>query len=102
MSVLKRGNVKDIFHNAGVKRVSGTAISLLDAAVERLVIDIADNCKVAYPDTLIESIYIVRISDARDGWSLILDEAMIPDIILQQLMKDVPLPDDLDEEPQEE
>ena len=98
MTILKRGKVKELFHDAGIKRLNPNIITMLDEAVERIVERIADSCATVYPDQLLESIYLVRMCDAQGGWMISFDEKMIPDVDIKQLVRDLPLPDDLDED----
>ena len=98
MSLLKRGRIKEIFHDAGIKRVSPNVILQLDAIIERTVEQIAEAAAHAYPDQLLDGGLLQRLSLSHGGWTLTLDKAVIDEKTLDELVAEEQLPDDLDDE----
>ena len=64
--ILKKSVVRDIFHSAGIKRLSQSAIESLDEAVERVVRAMAGDAAVVYEGRLVGSRELARLSTIKE------------------------------------
>ena len=93
MSIIKHGKVRKIFHDAGIKRISPGVIAALDQAFEDVIEKMAEQCMILYPDMLIETHEMVRISEAQDGWKIRVDSKALDIIDINDLVKEIEMPD---------
>ena len=101
MSVLKVGETKRVFHEAGVNRLSHVCVDVLDQAVRRLLEDIANDVVKVYPGRLIESADLVRLDKVKGGYTLRLPKQVDEELNLDALLRTDKVPDDFVPEDEE-
>lgn len=94
MSVLKVGETKRVFHNAGVNRLSKVCIDVLEQAVASVLEDIANDIVKVYPGRLIESADLVRLDKVKGGYVLRLPAQVHEELDLDALLQTEQVPDD--------
>ena len=93
MSILKRGRIKELFHAAGIKRVSPNVILQIDDAVEKMVEQIAKSAVQAYPDQLLDGGLLQRLCIVHSGWKLSFGTVIDDDMTLDELVEAEQLPE---------
>ena len=102
MSILKVNRTREILHGAGVKRVTRTAIAYLDEAIEDMVTEIGKDLSLVYPNRLIESADVFKVSEIKKGYRARLKEVTVPKKSLEDLVSDIDMPEGAEEAMYEE
>lgn len=93
MVVLKLSIAKQIFHDAGAKRVSRKALHAVDDAISKVIKQLAEDVVKVYPNALVEAVDVARVCNITEKYKLSMDVQQVLDIDIERLVKDEPLPD---------
>ena len=91
VNVLKIGATQDVFHKAGVKRVSRNALEVLGQGISEAIDVIAGDVATAYPGRLVESHHVVNVSRVKGGYAIVLVLPDSDDISLDDLVAGEPM-----------
>ena len=90
--LLKVGQVRELFHKAGVKRISPRALEDIDRGLQMALVEMAGDIVTIYPGRIIEAADVQRLSEVKsyELKPLAVDE---DDISLEDLVAEEPLAD---------
>lgn len=63
--ITKKGRLIEIFHDAGVQRVSHRVLDVIDEAVEEVVKMLAHDVALVYPETFVETNELIRVASIK-------------------------------------
>jgi len=69
-SFIKRIRVRDVMKKCGPQRGTVDFYDSIDKAVERALFNLLDDCHIAYPNQLLTSEHLERLSIIKGGYSL--------------------------------
>ena len=101
MGVLKVGEVKKILHDAGVGRVSRSAVEALSKGMEEIITEIGKDAAVVYPEMTLETHGLERLSQIK-AYTLRVVCKEPDDIDIKELTKRVRMPEGWDEDDDDE
>ena len=100
MTILKVGEVRRVFHEQGVKRITKKALVGLDAAVSRAISDLAGDVSKVYEGQLIERDDLVRMMGIEKDYTIVVRQAdeEEEEISIESIIEEEPLEEGEDEE----
>lgn len=93
MGVLKIGKVKELFHDAGIRRISQRTLEVLDAEITELIKTLARDVNLAYPDKLVIVDVLERVTSLSDKYVLKISGRELGEVDMRKIIEEEPLPD---------